>query len=258
MRDIARRLTRLHNPQSPTDWGLQIPTSGFPYWLFQGLVIENGQARLSSADGKTTFFDTPQVITALQFLVDLSRKDKVMPEGIINWGTTPQDFFQHRCAMMWTTTGNLTNVKANAKFDFGVSMLPASKRRGAPTGGGNLYVFSNTTAAERAAAMRFIRWVTSPDMAADWGIQTGYVATTPAAWNSQRLKEYVASFPQAAVARDQLKYAEPELSTYDNQRVTKVFNDALEAAVTGQKSPSVALKEAQKTAESLLRRYRNS
>jgi sn-glycerol 3-phosphate transport system substrate-binding protein len=256
MRDFARRLTKLHNPSSPTDWGLQIPTSGFPYWLFQGLSIENGQPRLAAADGATTFFDAPETIGALDYLVNLSRKDKVMPGGIINWGTTPQDFFQHRCAMMWTTTGNLTNVKANAKFDFGVAMLPRHKRRGAPTGGGNLYVFNNTTPQERAAALRFIRWVTSPELAADWGIQTGYVATGPAAWETARLKNYVAGFPQAAVARDQLQYAEPELSTHDNQRVTKVFNDALEAAITGQKGSAEALKSAQATADGILRRYR--
>lgn len=256
MRAFARRLTRLHNPNSPTDWGLQIPTSGFPYWLFQGLAIENGQPRLASPDGGTTYFDAPQTVAALDYLVDLSRKDKVMPPGIINWGTTPQDFFERRCAMMWTTTGNLTNVKANAKFDFGVAMLPARKRRGAPTGGGNLYIFSNTTPQERAAALRFVRWVTSPDMAADWGMQTGYVATSPAAWETDRLKRYVAGFPQAAVARDQLRYAEPELSTHDNQRVTEVFNDALEAAITGQKTSAEALHGAQATATGILRRYR--
>jgi sn-glycerol 3-phosphate transport system substrate-binding protein len=256
MRAFARRLTRLHNPKSPTDWGLQIPTSGFPYWLFQGLAIENGQPRLASPDGGATYFDAPQTVAALDYLVDLSRKDKVMPPGIINWGTTPQDFFERRCAMMWTTTGNLTNVKANAKFDFGVAMLPARKRRGAPTGGGNLYIFSNTTPQERAAALRFVRWVTSPDMAADWGMQTGYVATSPAAWETDRLKRYVAGFPQAAVARDQLRYAEPELSTHDNQRVTEVFNDALEAAITGQKTSAEALHGAQATATGILRRYR--
>ncbi len=135
-------------------------------------------------------------------------------------------------------------------------MLPKHKRYGAPTGGGNLYVFNNTTADERAAALRFIRWVTSPGQAADWGMQTGYVATSPAAWNTDAMKKYVAGFPQAAVARDQLQYAEPELSTHENQRVTKVFNDALEAALTGQKSSAAALHEAQSKADAILRRYR--
>ena len=42
---------------------------------------------------------------------------------------------------MWHTTGNLTAVKDSAKFSFGVAMLPVSKQRGSPTGGGNWYIF---------------------------------------------------------------------------------------------------------------------
>jgi sn-glycerol 3-phosphate transport system substrate-binding protein len=38
--------------------------------------------------------------------------------------------------------------------------------------------------------------------------------------------------------------------------VTKVFNDALEAALTGQKSSAAALHEAQSKADAILRRYR--
>ena len=47
------------------------------------------------------------------------------------------------------------------------------------------------------------------------------------------MKKYVAGFPAAAVARDQLQYAVAELSTHDNQRVTKALNDGLQAALTG-------------------------
>jgi len=96
-----------------------------------------------NAAGTETYFDKPEVIQALAYWVDLSRKHKVMPTGVIEWGTTPKDFFEKKIAMMWTTTGNLTNVKNNAKFDFGVAMLPESKRRGSPTGGGNFYVSPN-------------------------------------------------------------------------------------------------------------------
>ena len=51
------------------------------------------------------------------------------------------------------------------------------------------------------------------------------------------MKKYVADFPPAAVARDQLQYAVAELSTHDNQRVTKALNDGLQAALTGTKPP---------------------
>jgi sn-glycerol 3-phosphate transport system substrate-binding protein len=53
-----------------------------------------------------------------------------------------------------------------------------------------------------------------------------------------------------------LQYAVAELSTHDNQRVTQVLNDALQAALTGRKPPDTALTEAQDAAARLLRRYR--
>ena len=138
--------------------------------------------------GTQTYYDRPEVIGALQYWVDLVNKYKVHPEGIVEWGTTPKDFFEKKVAMIWTTTGNLTNVKNNAKFDFGVAMLPAGKQRGSPTGGGNFYMFEKSTPAQRDAAMRFIKWVTTPQRAAQWGIDTGYVAVRADAWETPAMK----------------------------------------------------------------------
>ena len=55
--------------------------------------------------------------------------------------------------MMWHTTGNLTAVKNEAEFDFGVAMLPASKQPASPTGGGNFYLFSGSTDEQKQAAL---------------------------------------------------------------------------------------------------------
>ncbi|HEY3564983.1 MAG TPA: ABC transporter substrate-binding protein, partial [Casimicrobiaceae bacterium] len=51
-------------------------------------------------------------------------------------------------------------------------------------------------------------------------------------------------------------YAKAELSTHDNQRVTKALNDALQAALTGTKPADQALKDAQREADRLLRPYK--
>jgi sn-glycerol 3-phosphate transport system substrate-binding protein len=253
--DYAQKLTKRDASGKVGQWGLQIPSSGFPYWLFQALAIQNG-VNLMNPAGTQTYYDRPEVIEALGYWVDLARKHRVHPEGIVEWGTTPRDFFERKMAMMWTTTGNLTNVKNNAKFDFGVAMLPAGKQRGSPTGGGNFYIFKKSTPAQRDAAMKFIKWVTQPARAAQWGIDTGYVAISPAAFETPVMKKYVAEFPPAAVARDQLPYAKAELSTHDNQRVTKALNDGLQAALTGTKTPEQAMKDAQREAERLLRSYK--
>ena len=121
----------------------------------------------------------------------MAQKEGVSPKGAIAWSTTPQDFIDGKTAMMVTTTGNLTTVRENAKFPFGVAMLPEKTQRGSPTGGGNLYVFKNATPEQQKAAMTFIRWVSAPEQAARWSIATGYVATSPAAWETAAMKDYV-------------------------------------------------------------------
>ncbi|MDE2582159.1 MAG: ABC transporter substrate-binding protein [Rhodospirillales bacterium] len=237
-------------------WGVEIPGSGGSYWLYQGLAIEAGQ-QLMNASGTETYFDRPGAIDALEYWVNLGRQG-VSPKGVINWGATPNDFVAGRTAMMWTTTGNLSYVRKRATFDFGVAMLPADKHRGAPTGGANFHIFKTSSKAEQEAALMFTRWVTSPERCAAWSIATGYVATRPDAWATSTMTKYVAGFPQAAVARDQLKYALPELSTHANQQVTLPLNAALQAALAGSKTAKSALREAQANATRVLAPYRKA
>jgi sn-glycerol 3-phosphate transport system substrate-binding protein len=253
--EFAQKLTKRDSAGNVTQWGIQIPSSGFPYWLFQGLSTQAG-AILANAAGNKTDFTNPGVTEALQHWIDLVQKHKAHPPGIVEWGTTPRDFFERKVAMMWTTTGNLTNVRSNAKFPFGVAMLPEGKRRGSPTGGGNFYISKKATRAQQEAAFKFIRWITTPERAAQWGIDTGYVAVSPAAYETAAMKAYAAGFPPALVARDQLPHAVAEFSTHENQRVTKALNDGLQAALLGTKPPAQAMAEAQAEAERILRPYR--
>jgi sn-glycerol 3-phosphate transport system substrate-binding protein len=237
-----------------SQWGVMIPSTGYPYWMFGALTMQNNQVLMNNA-GNKTYFDSPAVIEALQFWRDLGNKHKIMPSGTIEWGTLRQNFLEGKTAIMWHSTGNLTIVKNKAKFDFGVAMLPASKRRGTPTGGGNFYIFKQTSAEERKAAMRLIKFMTSPERSAEWSMKTGYMGISPAAYETAKLKEYVKGFPYAAVARDQLEYATAELSTYQTGRIRKALDDAIQATLTGAKSPADALSEAQSLSERLLRQY---
>ncbi len=252
---MGQKLTKKDASGKVTQWGIQVPSSGFPYWLFQGFSTQNG-AILANPAGNAVKYDDPKVVGALQYWVDLSRKHGIHPPGVVEWGTTPRDFMERKVAMIWTTTGNLTNIRSNAKFDFGVAMLPAGERRGSPTGGGNFFIFKKATAAEQAGAYKFAQWLTQPERAAQWSIDTGYVAVSPASYETAALKKYAADFPPALVARDQLPHAVAELSTHDNQRVTKALNDGLQAALTGAKTPEQAMKDAQAEANRLLRGYK--
>jgi len=237
-----------------TRWGVQVPATGFTYWLYQAMAAQAG-TELANADGTRVNFNDPACVEALQYWMDLSGKYKAHPPGIVDWGVTPRDFLEEKVAMIWHTTGNLSNIKNNAKFPFGVAMLPAGKRRGTPTGGGNFHMMKGANPAQQMACIAFLKWLTSPVMAAKWGIETGYVATRPDAWATPEMTKYVAGFPAAAVARDQLEFAVAELSTHENQRVAQALTDELQAALTGKKLAQQALDDAQAGATRILKPF---
>ena len=252
--ELASMGKKLTQPDG-SQWGVMIPSTGYPYWMFGALAMQNGQT-LMNGDGNATHFTNPDVIGALEYWKELGSKYKVSPAGTIEWSTLRQNFLEGKTAIMWHSTGNLTAVKKNAKFDFGVAMLPAGKRRGTPTGGGNFYIFKKTSPEERRAAMRLIKFMTSPENSAHWSMATGYMGVSPAAYETSALKTYVKDFPYAAVARDQLKYATAELSTFQTGRIRKALDDAIQAALTGTKTPKAALTEAQKLSDRLLKPYK--
>jgi hypothetical protein len=155
---------------------------------------------------------------------------------VIEWGTTPKDFLEKKAAMIWTTTGNLTNIRSNASFPFGVAMLPAKKHPGSPTGGGNFYLFAKTTPAEQQAALKFAKWATAPQRAAAWSIATGYVAVTPAAWETPErrstLRRCRRRWSRATSSRPRSRTVDPRQPARDEgaQRRPAGCADRLEAA----------------------------
>ena len=104
-------------------------------------------------------------------------------------------------------------------------MLPANTRLGSPTGGGNFYIFKNSTPEERKAAVKFVQWMTTAERAAQWGIDTGYVAVRPDAWKTERmlaiglpLKCTMNSYPASASERTQSFISFSKLSRIGTSR----------------------------------------
>ncbi|WP_427978499.1 ABC transporter substrate-binding protein [Agarivorans sp.] len=252
--EMGQQLTKRDNNGQVSQWGVMIPSTGYPYWMFGALAKQQGKT-LMNQQGNRTYFDDPKVVEALNYWHDLGSKYQIMPSGTIEWGTLRQNFLEQKTAIMWHSTGNLTAVKNNAKFDFGVAMLPAQQQLGSPTGGGNFYIFKKSTPAEKKAALQLVRFMTSPEQAAKWSISTGYMGVSPAAYQTAELQQYVVDFPAAAVARDQLDYATAELATHQAGRVRKTLDDAIQAVLSDQLSAEQALSKAQQQAERILKRY---
>lgn len=252
---MGQKLTQKDGSGTVQQWGAMIPSTGYPYWMFGALTKQNSEVLMNQA-GTETYFDKPGVVEALEYWQDLGNKHAMMPKGMIEWGTLRQNFLDEKTAIMWHSTGNLTTVKNKASFDFGVAKLPGNKELGSPTGGGNFYIFKDSTDEEKKAALKFVKFMTSAEQAAHWSKSTGYMGVGPSAYETETLKAYLKTFPPAAVARDQLTHATAELSTHEAGRVRKFLDDAIQAALTGQSSAEDALTDAQKQAKRILRRYK--
>lgn len=252
----AEKLTKKDTAGRVTRWGVKMAAdTGNAQWTFGALANQAGHILMNEA-GTETYFNDPKAIEALSYWQGLATRHHATPDGVSNWAQLSPDFLEGNTAIIQHTTGNLTNVRSNAKFAFGVAGLPGKAGPRTVVGGGNIYFFKQATPAERAAALKFAQFLTAPERAADWSIKTGYIGTQPAAYETKALKEYVASFPPADVARGFLPVAVGELSTFENQRVYAALTDNIQATLNGTKTPAAAMADTQAAAERLLKPYK--
>ena len=231
--------------------------SGSAQWAFTGFCLQNSVngENLMTEDGKAVLFDTPENVEALQFWLDLQNKYQIMAPGIVQWTDLPTQFLAGEVAMIYHTTGNMANINDNAEFEFGTAFLPGHKRVAAPTGGGNFYISSGLSEDRVQAAWKFIKFATETERAAQWSLDTGYVATRESCFETDLIKNYYEELPQAKVAYDQIPYSGPELTTYNAAEIWRVLNDNIQAAVVGDATPQEALTAVQEQATEILAEY---
>jgi hypothetical protein len=95
------------------------------------------------------------------------------------------------------------------------------------------------------SAFKFIKWITQPERAAQWSMETGYVAVSEKPPMPPTHFASTAATSRLRSWRGPAAVSVAEFSTHDNQRVTKALNDGLQAALTGTKTPAQAMKDAQ-------------
>jgi sn-glycerol 3-phosphate transport system substrate-binding protein len=256
--DTAAKLVQRDGSGKVTRWGIKMASDlGNAQWTF-GALANQAEQKLMNEAGNEVYFNQPKTIEAMTFWRGLADQSHAAPDGISSWPQLSPDFLSGNTAIIQHTTGNLANVRDKASFPFGVAGLAGKNAPHTVVGGGNLYFFKHASPDERQAALRFARWVSAPERAAEWSIRTGYIATSPAAYETAELKAFVAKVPEANVARAFLPVATGELSVHENQRVYKVLTDNIQACLTGTKTPAQAMADAQSEADRILRPFKRT
>jgi len=243
----AQKATLRNAQGQVTSWGLTIPDD---IWLVMCFIYQNG-GRVSSADFKKAYLGEKPTIEAVQFWTDLANKYKVMPRHR-TFHISVQDFAAGNTAMLIHSTGNLRFVSDSAKFEWGTAFLPTHKKQAVAIGGAGFYIFKKASKEKQEAAWQFIKFATSPEIQARWNIGSGYIATRKSSFELPIMKEYTAKLPQALVARDQIPYALPEMSTHDNWKMRNIFVTTFQEILDEKYTPEEGMKKAQAEIEKVL------
>ena len=212
----------------------------------RALTTQTG-AILMNAAGNRTFYDKPEVIEALQYWVDLvaqaqgaSARHRRMghdAEGLLR-AQGRHDVDHHRQPDQREEQREIP-VRRRDAARAQAARQPDRRRQ-------LLHLQEGERRPQQAAAFKFIKWITTPERAAQWSIDTGYVAVRADAYGhagDEEIRRRTSRPPRSRATS--CKFAVAELSTHDNQRVTKALNDGLQAALTGTKTPEQAMKDAQ-------------
>ncbi len=255
--EAAQKLT-VRSGNDVTRWGIQWSSVGLPYWLFQPLAIGAGRNIVGTGDTQV-FYNAPEVIDAIKFYIALSQQYRATPAGAQdNWGSSPGDLVSGRAAMIMHSSGSLTSILKQAKFDVGVMPLPGKKAGtyASVPGGGNIYLLKDAPQDQKQAAFKLIQFLTEPGRVADFSIKTGYIATRKSAYDTPAMKDTIAKAPQAGQTRDVLPYAGKELMTQNLAKVRDIFQNYLQLAYNLKMSPEEAMQKAQAEADAALKAFK--
>jgi len=233
-------------------WGCILP-GGWNDWIFESFVYQNG-AQLISEDAETAYFDTPEVLEALVFWYHLTNELKVSPP-LRPWNQTPIDFAAGKAAMMYYSTGGLPLVRKQANFEFGTAFQPMHVQYGVPVGGGDFHISKGIPPENQDAAWEFIKFMTSPEMAAYWSRESGYICINKLGLELPEMKEYLAKYPNAMVAAQQLAYSHAKIMAPNFQEIRKIFVANLDAMMQGQQTPQETARKLQEGIQRILDEY---
>ena len=171
------------------------------------------------------------------------------------------------CAIFHGSSGMRARVIREAKFQWGVAMLPYYK--GTPTapknsiiGGASFWVMTGPkrTTDEYKAVAEFFQYISRPEVDAKWHMDTGYVPITIAGFALASGQGYYIKNPGADIPFRQLTLTEPTensmgLRLGNMPEIRVIIQEEMEKAFQGQQTAKQALDSAVQRSNVVLRNF---
>ncbi len=206
--------------------------------------------------------NSPLHVRHIENLANMAKQGLFVYKGRAN--VPEASFTSGECAMMTTSTGFYGNVKANAKFDWGLAPLPYYPDvPGAPQntviGGASLWVMAGKKADEYKGIAQFFNYLSQPDVQAATHQRTGYLPITTAAFQSTEKSGFYQKNPGTDVGVNQMirkttdKSRGIRLGNY--VQIRTIEDEELEQVWNGKKTAKEALDSIVERGNDLLERF---
>lgn len=177
-------------------------------------------------------------------------------------------FATGQCAVLTASSAAYASLKHTVPFKLGVAQLPYyDDFNKAPyntlIGGAALWAMSGKSAADYAGVARFLEFLATPVVTAEWSERTGYIPVTRGAFLALKNTGHFKENPELEIAVTQLigikpgNYAKGVRLGYF-PRIRDIIDEELERVWDGSKAPKVALDDAVKRGNVLLRQFEKS
>ncbi len=206
--------------------------------------------------------NSPLHVRHIENLANMAKQGLFIYKGRAN--TSEASFISGECAMTTTSTGFYGNVKANAKFDWGLAPLPYYPDvPGAPQntiiGGASLWVIAGKKADDYKGVAQFFNYLSQPDVQAATHQRTGYLPITTAAFQLTEKSGFYQKNPGSDVGVNQMirkttdKSRGIRLGNY--VQIRDIEDEELEQVWAGKKSAKEALDSIVQRGNELLDRF---
>jgi len=206
------------------------------------------------AGADLTKLDSPEAVQALEFWTDLV-KSGYASKSVVQWsqGDVNDQFMAGKAAMQQNGVWNLTALKESG-INFGVVPIPMPDGGAAPgpMGGEVLTIPIGDDPAAMQAAGQVVNCLLSDKEMLEWATLQAYIPSRETlAQQAAKDDPAMQSFVDAAGA-ERSRTGPPANLGPNYNKVSQPLWNAIQAALTGAKSPEEALKEAQQQAEAAL------
>jgi sn-glycerol 3-phosphate transport system substrate-binding protein len=195
------------------------------------------------------------------------QKSKIFDYGGRTNKSVPK-FTTGECAMEMESSAGYANISTNAKFKFGVGMLPYwPDVKGAPQntiiGGASLWVMRGLSPEVYKGVAKFFTYLYSPAVQAEWHQGTGYLPITLGAYDLTKKSGFYESHPGTEVALKQMLLNKPTVNSKglrlgNYPQIRDVHYDEMEGIFAGKETAKQGLENMVKRDNQLLEQFQQA